>query len=133
MLVEKLDAFVQRRNHPAMYIKSRVKDQDFSELGQFDVIVVDPPWEEYKKRAEFLNINGQSERLENWSVDEIKKLDLPQIMTGRSFVFLWCGSEHLDDARFLFNHWKLKRVEDIVWIKSNLENSRLKNFSYADD
>jgi len=27
-------------------------------LGVFDVIVVDPPWEEYKKRAEFFNING---------------------------------------------------------------------------
>lgn len=54
-------------------------------------------------------------------------------MTGRSFVFLWCGNEHLNDARLLFSHWKLKRIEDIVWIKSNLENSRIKNFSYADD
>lgn len=54
-------------------------------------------------------------------------------MTGRSFVFLWCGSEHLNDGRLLFNQWKLKRVDDIVWIKSNLENSVMKNFSYADE
>lgn len=58
---------------------------------------------------------------------------MTRVMTGRSFVFLWCGGEHLDDGRLLFKRWGLKRVEDIVWIKSNLENSRLKNFSYADD
>lgn len=94
---------------------------------------MDPPWEEYKKRAEFFNINGQSERLENWRLEEIMSLNIPALMTGRSFLFLWCGNEHLNDARLLFSHWKLKRIEDIVWIKTNLDNSRIKNFSYADD
>lgn len=115
-----------------MYIKQRVQETDLAQLGEFDVIVVDPPWEEYKKRAEFLKLKGECERLENWTVQEMCKIDIPKIMTGRSFVFLWSGSEHLNDARLLFNKWKLKRIEDIVWIKSNIENSSMKNFSHAD-
>lgn len=43
-----------------------------------------------------------------------------KILTPRSFVFLWAGSEHLDDARALFRKWGLKRCDDIVWIKSNI-------------
>lgn len=37
-----------------------------------------------------------------------------------SFIFLWVGSEHLDDGRELFKKWGFKRCEDIVWIKTNL-------------
>jgi len=39
-----------------------------------------------------------------------------------TFLFLWCGSEHLLDARTLFNKWGYKRCEDIVWVKSNKVN-----------
>jgi tRNA1(Val) A37 N6-methylase TrmN6 len=35
-----------------MYIKSDIKNMDFSFLGKFDAIVVDPPWIEYRKRVQ---------------------------------------------------------------------------------
>lgn len=61
LLIEKVDNFLNKRNHPPRYLKKRVKDLDFGDIGVFDVIVIDPPWEEYSKRAEYFNINGTSE------------------------------------------------------------------------
>ena len=73
-LIDKLDSYLTTRNHPPMYLKERVKELDLPQLGEFDVIMIDPPWEEYKKRAEFFNINGNSEKLENWRLEEIMNL-----------------------------------------------------------
>jgi len=38
-------------------------------------------------------------------------------------LFLWVGSEHLDDGRELFKRWGFKRCEDIVWAKTNKESA----------
>ncbi len=35
-----------------MYIKADLKSFDLSQLGKFDVILMDPPWIEYEKRTE---------------------------------------------------------------------------------
>lgn len=47
-------------------------------------------------------------------------LPIGKMIKEKGFVFLWAGSEHLDDARSLFKQWGLKRCEEIVWIKSNI-------------
>lgn len=72
------------------------------------------------------------EKLENWTLQEIIDLQIDEILNENGFLFLWSGSEHLDDARNIFESWNLKRCEDIVWIKSNINDSRLKNESYFD-
>jgi N6-adenosine-specific RNA methylase IME4 len=37
-----------------------------------------------------------------------------------SFVFLWCGSgEGLEHGRRCLDKWGFRRVEDIVWLKTN--------------
>lgn len=47
------------------------------------------------------------------------KLNIEAIADNPSFLFLWVGSEHLDDGRELFKKWGYKRCEDVVWIKTN--------------
>ena len=61
--------------------------------------------------------------MDSWSLEEIMKLPIEKITTNRSFVLLWCATEHLDDGRACFKKWGLKRCEDIVWIKSNIKNN----------
>ncbi len=48
------------------------------------------------------------------------KIPIEKMIKQKGFVFLWCGTEHLDDGRALFKHWGLKRCEEIIWIKSNI-------------
>lgn len=50
---------------------------------KFDVVLVDPPWEEYVRRAPGVG-HGES-----WSWQEIKNLEIDKITDHPSFVFLW--------------------------------------------
>ena len=49
--------------------------------------LIDPPWEEYVRRAPGV---GQGE---SWSWQEIKNLEIDKITDNPAFVFLWYGSE----------------------------------------
>jgi N6-adenosine-specific RNA methylase IME4 len=60
------------------------------------------------------------------------KLNIEQIADNPSFIFLWVGSEHLDDGRELFKKWGYKRCEDVVWIKTNKKNKDIKQSSSSD-
>ena len=55
-----------------------------------------------------------------WTLQELLALNVENLADSTSFVFLWVGSEHLDDGRELFRKWGFKRCEDIVWIKTNI-------------
>jgi len=56
---------------------------------KFDVVLIDPPWEEYGRRAP-----GISD-FYSWTWQEIRDLELERITEPPSFVFLWWGSDHL--------------------------------------
>lgn len=49
---------------------------------KFDVVLVDPPWEEYARRAPGIDI-------QTWGWQEIMKLEIEAIVDNPSFVFLW--------------------------------------------
>lgn len=74
---------------------------ELTELGsRFDVIVIEPPLEEYHLSGnEFLN----------W--DQIEQLDIGNIAESRSFVWLWCGSspEGLARGRQCLKKWGFRR------------------------
>lgn len=42
-------------------------------------------------------------KFKQWSLDEISALPIPAIAETPSFLFLWVGSEHLDDGNNLHN------------------------------
>lgn len=112
------------RSHPAMYKKQDMRNINPNEFGVFDLVLIDPPWEEYKSRIFGLETPNKTEKMEGWSLEEIRNLPIDRLANNPSFVFLWVGSEHLDSGRYLFKHWGIKRCEDVVWIKTNIKGSK---------
>ncbi|KAF7489075.1 N6-adenosine-methyltransferase non-catalytic subunit [Sarcoptes scabiei] len=97
-----------------MYLKCDLRKFDLSGLKiKFDVILIDPPLEEYKRTNGVTNVDF-------WSWDEISRLKIDEIAASRSFIFLWCGSsDGLDLGRICLRKWGFRRCEDICWIKTN--------------
>ena len=104
------------RETPPMHLKCDLETFDFSTLGSsFDVILVDPPLEEYQRR-----VSGMSFKQRPWSMTEVMELPLEHMGAVPSFIFLWCGSaECLDVGRQCLKKWGYRRCEDICWIKTN--------------
>ncbi|CAI5536426.1 unnamed protein product, partial [Closterium sp. Naga37s-1] len=84
---------------------------------KFDVILIDPPWEEYVRRAP-----GMGDEIEWWTPLEIMALRIEAIADTPSFVFLWVGdAEGLEYGRMCLKKWGFRRCEDICWVKTNRE------------
>jgi len=134
-LLEKKDALIQLRNPPPFYLNVDLGVFDLAELKTtFDVILIDPPWEEYyvrslghTPRASDLPIlpNGDKGK-PFWSMQEIEKLNIAAVAANPCFVFLWTGNggEGLEQGRDLLRKWGFRRSEDIVWVKTNKENAQ---------
>jgi len=101
--------------HPPMYLKTDLETFDLKSLkpNQFDVILIEPPLEEYARTCGVTNVKF-------WDWDKIMALDIGELAAQRSFVFLWCGSsDGLDLGRLCLQNWGFRRCEDICWIKTN--------------
>jgi len=92
----------------------------------FDVILVDPPWEEYTRTAGHTATANQepASRQDFWTMAELEKLNIPAVAANPCFLFLWVGNggDGLEQGRELFRKWGFRRSEDIVWVKTNKEN-----------
>lgn len=67
----------------------------------FDVILVDPPLEEYRQR-----VTGRNLKQRSWSIEEIMDLPIEHLGAIPSFCFLWCGaSSMLDKGRECLKKW----------------------------
>ena len=105
-----------------MYLKCDLRKFDLNQLqSKFDVILVDPPLEEYQRT------NGVN-NVEFWNWEDVMKLKIEDVAAPRSFIFLWCGSsEGLDLGRQCLRKWGFRRCEDICWIKANVHRKDLKH------
>ncbi len=93
-------------------------------------MLIDPPLQEYSRRAEALGIDPSN--LSSWTFEEISNLRIDSLAENCCFLFLWVGSsEGLDKGRLLLKKWNFRRCEDIVWIKTNKYN--LKRRFYNDN
>lgn len=103
---------------PPMYLKADLKTFDLKTIGtKFDVILIEPPLEEYARGG------GHASTGNYWNWDEILNLEIDQIASHRSFVFLWCGSSNgLDLGRNCLRKWGFRRCEDICWIRTNINS-----------
>ena len=103
--------------HPPMYLKTSQFQELKSLDHKFDVILIEPPLEEYARSNGVTNVDF-------WNWEQIMALDVGEISEKRSFVFLWCGSsDGLDFGRQCLQSWGFRRCEDICWIKTNHKNS----------
>ncbi|CAF4612285.1 unnamed protein product [Rotaria sp. Silwood1] len=120
-LIRLKDEYIDKTNCPPMYLRCDLLANNFTLSSlecEFDVILIEPPLEEYKRSSGI-----HFDRYVTW--DEVMKLDVESIAAQRSFVFLWCGSaEGLDQGRACLKKWGFRRCEDICWVKTNRTNSR---------
>ncbi|KAA8533696.1 hypothetical protein F0562_031213 [Nyssa sinensis] len=120
-LIQKKDEIVAKSASPPMYYKCDLRDHVLSPefFGtKFDVILVDPPWEEYVHRAPGVN------HMEYWTFEEIMNLKIEAIADTPSFIFLWVGDGvGLDQGRQCLKKWGFRRCEDICWVKTNKTNA----------
>jgi len=117
-LITLKDEILAKRATPAMSLKTDLKKLDLTSLGtKFDVVLLDPPWEEYQTRVCGMYVPGED--LEPWTMEELKTLKVGEVAETQSFCFIWCGQTHLEHGRELMKRWGFRRVEDIVWVKTN--------------
>lgn len=122
-LIKRKNEILTKRATPAMYLKTDLKTFDLTTLGKFDVILIDPPWEDYVVK------DGVKTSDNFWSYEEIADLKIETLSEACSFLFLWVGNgKGLDYGRALLKKWGFRRCEDIVWIKTNKHSSLKKPF-----
>jgi hypothetical protein len=69
--------------HPPMYLKCDLETFDLKSLDtKFDVILIEPPLEEYARSHGVTNVKF-------WDWDKIMALDIGELAAHRSFIFLW--------------------------------------------
>ncbi|GAB4826332.1 hypothetical protein Ancab_009198 [Ancistrocladus abbreviatus] len=123
-LIQKKDEIVAKSASPPMYFKCDLHEFVLSPefFGtKFDVILVDPPWEEYVHRAP-----GVTDHMEHWTSQEIMDLKIEAIADTPSFIFLWVGDGvGLEEGRKCLKKWGFRRCEDICWVKTNKHTATL--------
>lgn len=117
-LIRLKDELIARTATPPMYLKCDLRQS--GQLRQldckFDVILIDPPLEEYQRTQ------GVT-KTKFWSWESLMHLEIEEMAAPRSFIFLWCGSsDGLDLGRKCLRKWGFRRCEDICWIKTNKKN-----------
>ncbi|KAI3470482.1 hypothetical protein Pfo_027145 [Paulownia fortunei] len=121
-LIQKKDEIVAKSASHPMYYKCDLREQVLCPefFGtKFDVILVDPPWEEYVHRAP-----GVTDHMEYWTFEEIMNLKIEAIADTPSFIFLWVGDGvGLEQGRQCLKKWGFRRCEDICWVKTNKTNA----------
>ncbi|CAN0891743.1 N6-adenosine-methyltransferase non-catalytic subunit MTB [Linum grandiflorum] len=121
-LIQKKDEIVANSASAPMYLQRDLREFDLSPefFGtKFDVILVDPPWEEYVHRAP-----GVADHMEYWTFEEILNLKIEAIADTPSFLFLWVGDGvGLEQGRQCLKKWGFRRCEDICWVKTNKSNA----------
>ncbi|XP_073122745.1 N6-adenosine-methyltransferase non-catalytic subunit MTB-like isoform X2 [Henckelia pumila] len=121
-LIQRKDEIVAKSASPPMYYKCDLRDHVLSHefFGtKFDVVLIDPPWEEYVHRAP-----GVTEHMEYWTFEEIMNLKIEAITDTPSFIFLWVGDGvGLEQGRQCLKKWGFRRCEDICWVKTNKTNA----------
>ncbi|WOL05809.1 methyltransferase-like protein 1 isoform X1 [Canna indica] len=121
-LIQRKDEIVSKSASPPMYYQCDLLEHALSPefFGtKFDVILVDPPWEEYVHRAP-----GITDNLEYWTFEQIRDLKIEAIADTPSFIFLWVGDGvGLEQGRLCLKKWGFRRCEDICWVKTNKKNA----------
>jgi len=111
---------IEQYHTPPYYLNVDLKNFDLKQLqSKFDVILVDPPWEEYMRRCPGAIVE---ENLQPWTFQELCNLNVQDVADEPSFLFLWVGScEGLNQGRRLLKKWGFRQCEVICWLKTNKE------------
>ncbi|XP_057968670.1 N6-adenosine-methyltransferase MT-A70-like [Malania oleifera] len=76
-------------------------------LGQFGVIMADPPWDIHME----LPYGTMAD-------DEMRSLNVPALQTD-GLIFLWVTGRAMELGRECLELWGYKRIEELIWVKTN--------------
>lgn len=76
-------------------------------LGQFGVIMADPPWDIHME----LPYGTMAD-------DEMRSLNVPALQTD-GLIFLWVTGRAMELGRECLELWGYRRVEEVIWVKTN--------------
>ncbi|MQL77468.1 hypothetical protein Taro_009894 [Colocasia esculenta] len=116
-LIQKKDEIVAKSATAPMYYKCDLREFVLTPefFGtKFDVILVDPPWEEYVHRAP-----GVADHMESWTFEEIQNLKIEVVADTPSFIFLWVG----DGVGLEQGRQCLKKEHCLMGIKGTVRRS----------
>ncbi|WFD44686.1 mRNA (2'-O-methyladenosine-N(6)-)-methyltransferase [Malassezia psittaci] len=102
---EKIESLKSQRE--AQWISCDLRTFDLSSIGEFDVIVADPPWDIH-----------MSLPYGTLSDEQMYALQIPQLQK-QGLLFLWVTGRAMELGRALLKHWGYLRMDELVWIKIN--------------
>ncbi|BAF09621.1 probable N6-adenosine-methyltransferase MT-A70-like [Oryza sativa Japonica Group] len=91
----------------AQWINCDIRNFRMDILGQFGVIMADPPWDIHME----LPYGTMAD-------DEMRTLNVPALQTD-GLIFLWVTGRAMELGRECLELWGYKRVEEIIWVKTN--------------
>ncbi|KAG0146145.1 hypothetical protein CROQUDRAFT_657778 [Cronartium quercuum f. sp. fusiforme G11] len=93
---------------PAQWVNCDLRALDVGILGQFDVVMMDPPWDIH-----------MSLPYGTMTDDEMLKMPIAQLQRDGGLVFVWVTGRALELGRDCMRTWGYERIEEIVWVKTN--------------
>ncbi|XP_066319049.1 probable N6-adenosine-methyltransferase MT-A70-like [Miscanthus floridulus] len=91
----------------SQWINCDIRNFRMDILGQFGVIMADPPWDIHME----LPYGTMAD-------DEMRTLNVPTLQT-HGLIFLWVTGRAMELGRECLELWGYKRVEEIIWVKTN--------------
>ncbi|GAB2301221.1 hypothetical protein Dimus_035255 [Dionaea muscipula] len=91
----------------AQWINCDIRSFRMDILGQFGVIMADPPWDIHME----LPYGTMAD-------DEMRTLNVPALQTD-GLIFLWVTGRAMELGRECLELWGYKRVEELIWVKTN--------------
>lgn len=91
----------------AQWINCDIRNFRMDILGQFGVIMADPPWDIHME----LPYGTMAD-------EEMRTLNVPALQTD-GLIFLWVTGRAMELGRECLELWGYKRVEEIIWVKTN--------------
>lgn len=98
--------------------------KQLSELGKFDIVLLDPPWSYTGQQDKW----GAAAKFYKTMLDEeLKNFDIKQVLNPKSIVFIWATGPRLDFAIELGKSWGLHyRGMAFVWVKTKQDGTPIK-------
>ncbi|CAI5985161.1 unnamed protein product [Closterium sp. NIES-65] len=91
----------------AQWVNCDIRNFRTDILGQFGVIMADPPWDIHME----LPYGTMAD-------DEMRTLNVPGLQTD-GLIFLWVTGRAMELGRECLELWGYRRVEEIIWVKTN--------------
>jgi len=125
------DPFQFQSNHQRFsegtYVNCDIRYLNFASLGEFDVVLLDPPWRirgqenMTDEQAMFSNTNFSME-YNTLSTQEILDLEVG-CLSKRGLIFLWVVNSQLELGLECLSKWGYAYIDKITWIKKTCRNN----------